>query len=283
MIKRKNIVIGVTVLAVILSTGAAAYAATDTTSGQTGKEKTGIMASLTDTQRDAVMQARADSMKEAVTKLVDNGTITQGIADQLPEAKMTVKEKPDQALTDVQRTALRAEEKTVFESKLADLVGAGTFTQDQINQMEQGHKMMMSADLTDAQKKALMQARIDAMKEAAANLVGKGTLTQDEADKITAAIAAMPKEKPAQKPASILTKEQATALKDAMKTVFESKLSGLVGAGTITQDQADQLLSANGALHMGPGGHGHGGPEGFPDTEKPTDQADQADQTEQSI
>jgi hypothetical protein len=73
--------------------------------------------------------------------------------------------------------------------------------------MEQGLKMMMS-DLTDAQKEALMQAKIDAMKEAAANLAEKGTLTEDEADKFTAAIAAMLKEKPAEKPAGILTEEQ---------------------------------------------------------------------------
>jgi hypothetical protein len=282
MIKRKNIVIGVTVLAVILSTGAAAYAATDTTTGQTAKERTNVMANLTETQRDAVMQARTDSMKEAVAELVDNGTITQEIADQLPEAKMTVKEKPDLALTDEQRTALREEEKTVFESKLADLVDEGTFTQDQIDQMDQGHKMIMSADLTDAQKEALMQARTDEMKEAAANLEEKRTLAQDEADKITAAIAAMPKEKPAEKsdekPASILTDAQGTALKEAMQTIFESKLSDLVDKGTITQDQADQLLSDEGALHIGPGGpgHGHGGPGGFPGTEGKTDQTEQS-------
>lgn len=286
MIKRKNIVIGVTVLAVILSTGATAYAATDAIGGQTGKEKANIMASLTDTQRDAVMQARADSMKEAVAKLVDDGTITQEIADQLPEAKMTVKEKPCQALTDEQRTALREEEKTVFESKLAELVDEGTLTQEQIDQMDQGHKMMTSADLTDTQKEALMQARTEAMKEAAANLVEEGTLTQDEADKIAATITAMPKEKPAEKstvkPAGILTEDQATALKEAMKTIFESKLSDLIDEGTITQDQSDQLLDDSGALHMGPGdpGHGHGGPGGFPGAEKPTEQTNQ---TEQSI
>jgi hypothetical protein len=86
------------------------------------------MSDLTDAQRDAVMQARADSMKEAVAELVENGTITQEIADQLPEVKMTAKEKCDPVLTDEQRTALREEEKTVFESKLADLVDEGTIT-----------------------------------------------------------------------------------------------------------------------------------------------------------
>jgi hypothetical protein len=252
MINKKNIFIGVTVLAVILSTGAAAYAATDTTDGQTGKEKTGIMAGLTDAQRDAVMQARADSMTEAVAELVSSGTITQKIADQLPKSKMTMKEKPDLALTDEQRTALREEEKAVFESK--------------------------RADLGDAQKDTMMQAKIDAMKEAAANLVEKGTLTQDEADKITTVIAAMPKEMPAEKPAGILTEAQATALKDEKTTIFESKLSDLVDEGTITQDQSDQLLNNNGALHMGPGGpgHGHGGPGEFPGTEEKTDQTEQS-------
>ena len=109
------------------------------------------------------------------------------------------------------------------------------------------------------------------MKEAAANLAEKGTLTEDEADKFTAAIAAMLKEKPAEKPAGILTEEQRTALKEAMKTIFENKLSDLADEGTITQDQADQLLNGEGALHMGPGGrHGQGpcGSGGFPDTEE---------------
>jgi polyhydroxyalkanoate synthesis regulator phasin len=262
MIKSKNIIIGVTVLAVVLSTGVAAFAATNTADGQTGKERKNIMADLTDTQRDAVMQARADSMKEAVTELVDQGTITQDVADKLPEVKMIVKDrggqdlkdkgcqvlkdKGGQALTDEQRTALREEEKTVFDSKLADLVKQGTLTQDQVNQMEQGYKIKMSADLTDEQMQALMQAKIDSVKEAATNLVEKGTLTQAEADAITTAITAMPKIKSAEKPAGILTEEQGTALKEAMKTIFESKLSDLVDKGTITQDQADRLLNDDG-------------------------------------
>ena len=68
MINKKNILIGVTILTVIFSTAAAAYAATSTTDVQATTGKTNIMSELSDTQRDAVMQARAGSMKEAITQ-----------------------------------------------------------------------------------------------------------------------------------------------------------------------------------------------------------------------
>jgi len=259
MIKRKNIVIGVTVLTVIFSTGAAAYAATSTTDTQTATGKTNIMSELSDTQRDAVMQARTDSMKAAISELVDNGTITQEIADQLPEAKMVVKEKSGQALTDDQRTALREEENTIYESKIADLIDEGTLTQDQIDQLEQAQKLIKSANLTEEQQQALMQARMEAMKEAKANLVKDGTLIEDTTN---AAINTQKEKSVENKPAGLLTDDQQTALKEAMKTIFEGKLSDLVDAGTITQDQADELLNDNGPQFMVHKGRS-GGDRGF--------------------
>jgi len=50
-----------------------------------------MMTYLTDTQREAVHLARADSMKEAIAELVDSGTITQDVADNLSEYR----KKPD--------------------------------------------------------------------------------------------------------------------------------------------------------------------------------------------
>jgi hypothetical protein len=260
MIKRKNIIIGVTALAVVLSTGVIAFAATNSTDVQTGKDRPNIMANLTDAQREAVLQARTDSMKETIAALVDSSTITQDTADKLSEVKSAPKDCTSKggigikALTEEQRTALQAEEKALFESKLAGLIKDGTLTQNQADQLEQGHKMMASANLTDEQMAAVKQAKADAMKEAAANLVEKGSLSQEEAD----AISIMPKEMPREKgSAAILTEEQRTALGETMKAKFESKLSSLVDDGTITQDQADQLLIDKGGPHMGPGGR-HG-------------------------
>ncbi len=253
MSSKKNILIGAIALSLVVSTGVVAFAATDTTNVQQKKAVPAVIAGMTETQRDAVRQARTDSMTESVADLVEKGIITQDIADKLTAVKdLQQKDKGGiGTLTEEQRTALRDEETAVFKNGIAALVDEGTITQEQADQMSQGHKMMKGLDLTEAQRDAVMQAKENAMKAAAAALVEKGTLTQEEADAI------------GEKPAPILTDDQKTALADAVKAKFESKLSGLVDDGTITQDQVNQLLSDPGALHMGPGGpggpgHGHG-------------------------
>ena len=117
MVKRRNILIGVTAAALLLSSGAIAFAATDTTDSHMGKGRSAIMESLTDTQKEAVQQARADSMKEALSGLVEDGAITQDEADKWSEIKSMPKDNCGiKDLTDEQRTALQAEEKAVFES-----------------------------------------------------------------------------------------------------------------------------------------------------------------------
>jgi hypothetical protein len=253
MIKKKKILIGAIALSLVFSTGVVAFAATDTNDAQPKKPGSAIMAGMTQEQREAVRQAREDSMNEAVAELVEKDAITQDIADKLTEVKdMKVKDKAGiAALTEEQRTALRDAEAAEIISGIADLVEAGTITQEQADQMEQGqgHRMMQDLTLTDTQRDALMQVKMAAMKAATAALVENGTLSQEEADAITV------------KPSGLLTDDQKAALDDAAKAKFESRLSDLVDEGTITQDQADQLLSDPGALHMGPGGprHGRGG------------------------
>ncbi|HYE68175.1 MAG TPA: hypothetical protein VEA58_06150 [Anaerovoracaceae bacterium] len=258
MIMRRNIVVGVTALAVVLSSGAIAFAATDTNYSQADKSRPVIMSSLTEVQRDAVRQAHTDSLTEAIAALVDSDAITQEEADKLTEIRVVQKEKCKTAtLTDEQRTALHEEQKAEFERLLADLVDEGTLTQEQAEQMEQGKGVKRGLDLTEEQMEAVMQAKISGMKAAAANLVDEGTITQEEAD----AISVMPvKTKVAGNgPESILTEDQRTALKETVKTNLETKLADLVDDGTLTQELADQLLNNGEGLRMGPGGkHGQG-------------------------
>ena len=196
MIMRRNIVVGVAALAVVLSSGAIAFAATDTNYSQVEKSRPVIMSSLTEAQRDAVQQAHTDSLTEAVAALVDSDAITQEEADKLTEIRVE------------QRTALHEEQKAEFELLLADLVDEGTLTQEQADQMEQGKGIKRGLDLTKEQMEAVMQAKIKvagngpdsiltedqrtALKETVranlesklAALVDDGTLTQELADQI---------------------------------------------------------------------------------------------------
>jgi competence protein ComGC len=263
MIKNKNILIGVIALTLAASTGAVAFAATGSTDTKSANGGPAVMAELSDEQKDAVRQARDDSMEEAVAGLVENGTITQELADKLAEMKRPPMDKRDiDTLTQEQRTALHEAEAAEFKTQLAALVADGTITQDQVDQMEQGRKMMKGLDLTDDQKDSVMLAREKAEKTAVASLVKEGTLTQTEADAIQSRLTAKPdgpSPKPGgDRPASILTDEQETALGDAIKAEFKSKLSDLISEGTITQDQADVFLNFTGGPREGfGGGHGH--------------------------
>ena len=148
MIKKRNILVGVTALAVVLSSGVIAFAATDTTNSFAGKERPAMMTSLTDEQREAVQQVQADSRKEAVAELVDDGTLTQDQADQMEQGKrmmrdLNLTEEQKEAvkikvagngsacsLTTEQRTALNEAVKSKMERKLAELVDDGTLTQE---------------------------------------------------------------------------------------------------------------------------------------------------------
>ena len=158
MKKSKTILAGVTAATVILSSGIMAFAATDSNDAtrlRGNRDKMTVMCDLTEDQRDAVQQARIDSMKEAIAELVVSSVITKEVSDQLLEEKavpttrsrigtLTEESMPtinksgqgrtDSLLTEEQRTTLYDTMMAIFKDKLSDLVDDGTITQDQADQ-----------------------------------------------------------------------------------------------------------------------------------------------------
>ncbi len=164
---------------------------------------------------------------------------------------------------------------------------AATDSTDQDSSRELERMPSCMATLTDEQRKAVHQTRLDSMSEAIAELVDNGVITQDEADKLSktkamlkekimmkglnltdeqktaakeARYAAMQENRQQEnirrenRPPVLLTEDQRAALYEAMKNIMGSKLDDLVAEGTITQDQADELVDGNGPQFMGPGG-----------------------------
>lgn len=83
------------------------------------------------------MQANTSAMKAAAANLVEEGTITQEEADAIPVMPTRTKVPENGSsdiLTEAQRTALNEAVKTNLESKLKELVGDGTLTQELADQ-----------------------------------------------------------------------------------------------------------------------------------------------------
>lgn len=222
MFKRKKFLAVVGAVILVLSTGAIAFASEDTADTQPVKGEPPVLK-----DQATVMEDLSDEQREAVQQIC---------ADSMEEA-------------------------------IAELVEDGVITQDEADKLlvtksapkrvREGYDKTMA--LTDEQKEAVKQQIAAIWEEAATRLVEKGTLTQEEAD----AISVIPRFLPGHdRGFGILTEEQRMALTEAMKAKFENSLADLVGKGTITQEQADQILNSMGSLHKGPGGRPgfNGGP-----------------------
>lgn len=110
------------------------------------------------------------------------------------------------------------------------------------------------AGLTEEQVQTIRQLKDNSIKEAISQLVENENLTQEEADSMLNIFneKSLHKEKDnlseEQKPPkndedeSNLTQDQRKKLNETTKTIYDEGLSKLVDDGTITQDQADQLL-----------------------------------------
>lgn len=187
LIMKKRLLAGITALAVVLSSGVAAFAATDTTDFQIAKAGPPMMVNLTDEQREAVFQAHTESMQEAVDALVENGTITQDIADKLSEVQITNKARGGiDDLTEEQREALS----DAMKEAVAKLIEDGTLTEDQADRIAVRPmviKAVQNCDisgLTEEQRTALHETRQAKLESRLADLVEDGTLTQELADQL---------------------------------------------------------------------------------------------------
>lgn len=187
MIMRKRLLAGITALTVVLSSGVAAFAATDTPGLQIEKAGAPRMVNLTDEQREAVFQAQTDSMKEAVAELVDNGTIAQDIADKLSDIQIVNKNRSDiNDLTEEQREALQE----AMKAAVAKLVEDGTLTEDEADQIAvrpmkiKGVQNCDISGFTEEQRTALHELRQAKLESKLAELVEDGTLTQELADQL---------------------------------------------------------------------------------------------------
>jgi predicted transcriptional regulator len=267
MTRKKIVLAAMTAITVLVSSGAIAFASADTTAG-TAKSGRGTyptdFVSLTETQREAVQQARISSMEEAVANLVKDDILTQEEADSILEIQSKLSERkgnPQQAdqeaspkpcrnnpnVTEEQREALLEEMQSNYEAGISALVDEGTITQEQADiVLDADNGIKDSLNLTDEQREDVKQVRRDSMKQALETLVKDGILMQEEIEK-----------EPVQKEAGAcqnLSDDQRTALQEEMQSLYEAALSELVDEGTITQEQADQLVKSGGAwLHRGPG------------------------------
>lgn len=128
------------------------------------------------------------------------------------------------------KTAMSAIEDSV-KLALADLVKAGTITQEQADLMLPS-KAVEKLDMSEAQRTAFESAAEKAKVSALEGLVSSGVLTQAEAD----AMSAVRGEKGFTANSEIMDK-----LKTAMESATKTALGELVNSGLITQEIADSL------------------------------------------
>ena len=175
------------------------------------------------------------SMEAAVKSLVDTGVLTAeegtAILETPSPRSETREERPSKILTQEQRTAMRAEMKSLMDQGIEKLVAKGTITQleaDQLLERSKGSKIGL--DLTTEKMDAIQQVREDSMKTAVAKLVKDGVLTQAEADTILA----KPIKELREKGTGIfqtLTEMQREALHKARQASFETAITALVEIG----------------------------------------------------
>jgi len=195
MDQKKSILAGITAAVVVLSSGIMAFAATDSADQADAgelKRMPSYMESLTEEQRDAVHQARLDSLTEAVAQLVEDGTITQELADRITEEKGMLK---DLDLTDEQKTAINEARSAAMQEAVENLVDEGILTQEEADSLTAMFEKAKTREdrpkenrpaglLTEEQRTALQEAMKTILESRLDDLVDDGTISRDLADQI---------------------------------------------------------------------------------------------------
>lgn len=238
-----------TILSVLLASNAISFAATDVNNDSNSNFRM-VRIELTDTQRDAIHQARLNSIESAAESLVDSGILSSDEANSIIEisssvpAKNQVRQGID--LTDAQRNALHEEFNTIHSEGIDQLVKEGIITPEIADQMTAGPRgTKVCLDLTDTQRDAIQKVMTEGLEKAVANLVKDSVLTEDQA----ADLLERPNREIGVKRAGIfqnLTTDQKNALEKAIQSNFESEVANLVEDSTISQELADQILESGG-------------------------------------
>jgi hypothetical protein len=278
MKSRKIVMAGVLALALVVASGAIAFASTDSTKTAAKPD------TMTQAQREAVRTAETDSMKTATAIMVKDGTLTSAESEAILAklaAKAVTPEKTTKGgiverkndghfstLTKDQISALMKERSSLQQTALDALVTAGTITSDQEKAiLARSPGVENKLDLTDAQKTAVREASENSMKQAVSNMEAAGTITEAEAASILAvpserktdAAAVKPKMEEKNGIYSGLTDDQVTALKAEYLLDLKAKLTALTDSGTITEDIAAMTLER--ASEKGTQCHDHQGME----------------------
>ncbi len=191
------------------------------------------------TTMEAIRSAKETALKSAANKLVSAGTITQEQADQLTTKSEKGTKVSKVELTDAQQTALHEEVTASMETALADLVSKGTITKEQADQFSGKGKIKGEG----SSQEALRTAQDNATSAALTELVSAGTISQDEAYKY-----ALGHQGPKGSGSATLTTALITAIEGKISTKYQAELNSLVTAGTITQEQADQIIASKKAV-----------------------------------
>ena len=232
---KAKIITGLITGGMLLSSAGFAFASTTSSSTTSSAITTGKTISVKGVDKGAKLESE---LKLAVSSNI----ITQDESDKIlayETSKVPTGEKPAKPEKGVKPT-----KPDLFK----ELVDANILTQAKADALKASQESQR-----DIQRQADLETRIN-------GFVTNNTITQDQATKIIAALNADEVTKKAtREQTSTMTETERKTYMDSLRGTEVDPLKALVTAGTITQSQADKLVSVS---HKGPGPVGHkGGPK----------------------
>jgi len=250
-------VLGTVIAGLMLSSGAMAFAASDTSATENSKASSAASASIQKPDgmpgmghgRGGDAGLFSKDIKASLDALVENDIISQATADKISTAfegeqsERQAEMEKVKNMTDDERKAYFEEKKNSGEKPagmLEQLVDDGIITQEQ----------------SDKIKEYNQQAMLDKQKEQFQTLVEKGTLTSGDVDKILEYMSAQRQEKQAE------MEKVKDMTDDERKAYFENKRSNaekpngileqLIDDGVLTQKKADAVRAVLGGHRIIP-------------------------------